>query len=199
MGCSMRVLTTIGTYEAEDFKEANDRREAVANLKEALESELLSEYSGEIEYFKEYFPDLGVDSQELILGCERPDELLEAVKAWNSEIRENCAREFENVESEMRKRGYDSFSQFVRHYRKTDQYGEMADLKYPASVYNLRKALDAFDNHFSYGDGRKLVHADRTLENGQYCNAHCVLITEELKKDILEHPEYYMIIELVYD
>lgn len=199
MGCSMRVLTTIGTYEPEDFKEENDRRDAVLNLKEALESELLSEYSGEIEYFKEYFPDLGVDSQELILGCERPDELQEVVKAWNAEIRENCARELENIEVEMRKHGYDSLSQFIRHYREADQFGETIDLKYPASVYNLRKALDAFDNHFSYGDGRKLVHVDRTLENGQYCNAHRVLIPKDLEKDIVEHPEFYVLIELVYD
>ena len=199
MGCIVKVLTTIGSYEPEDFKNEDSRKDAVANLKEALESELLSEYSGEIEYFKEYSPDLEMDSQELILGYERPTELLAAVTAWNSEIREDCAREFENIEVEVHKHGYDSLSQFIRHYHETDQYGEMADLKYPASVYSLRKALDAFDNHFSYGDGRKLVHVDRTLENGQYCNAHCVLIPEELKKDILEHPEYYMMIELVYD
>ena len=199
MGCTARVLTTISSYTPEDFKDENSRRDAVADLKEALEGELLSEYSGEIEYFKEYSPDLETDSQELILGCERPDELQAAVTAWNSEIREDCARELENIEVEMHKHGYDSLSQFIHHYRETDQYGEIANLKYPASIYSLRKALDAFDNHFSYGDGRKLVHVDHTLENGQYYNAHCVLIPEEVKKDILEHPEYYMIIELVYD
>ena len=199
MACTVKVLTTIDLYEPEDFKDENSRRDAVANLKEALEGELLGEYSGEISYFKECFPDLGMDSQGLILGCERPDELLAAVTAWNSEICEDCARELENIEVEMRRHGYDSLSQFVRHYREVNQFGEMIDLKYPASVYNLRKALDAFDNHFSYGDGRKLVHVDRTLENGQYCNAHCVLVSEGLKKDILEHPEFYMLVELVYD
>ena len=56
MGCSIKTLMGIGTYEPEDFQNENDRKDAVANLKEALESELLSEYSGEIEYFKEYFP-----------------------------------------------------------------------------------------------------------------------------------------------
>ena len=103
MGCSMKILTGIGTYEPEDFKGENNRKDAVADLKEALESELLSEYSGEIEYFKEYFPDLEVDSQELILGCERPDELRAVVKAWNADIRENCVRELENIEAEMRR------------------------------------------------------------------------------------------------
>ena len=72
MGCSMKILMGIGTYEPEDFQGENDRKDTIADLKEALESELLSEYSGEIEYFKEYFPDLGADSQELILGCDRP-------------------------------------------------------------------------------------------------------------------------------
>ena len=110
MGCSMKILTGIGTYEPEDFKGENNRKDAVADLKEALESELLSEYSGEIEYFKEYFPDLEVDSQELILGCERPDELRAVVKAWNADIRENCVRELENIEAEMRRHGYDSLS-----------------------------------------------------------------------------------------
>lgn len=99
----------------------------------------------------------------------------------------------------MRRHGYDSLSQMIRNYRKMDQFGEMVDLRYPASVYNLRKALDAFDNHFSYGDGRKLVHVDHTLHDGRYCNAHCVLIPEELEKDVLEHPESYLLIELVYD
>ena len=150
-------------------------------------------------YFKEYVPDLEADSQELILGCERPDELRAAVKAWNADIRENCVRELENIEAEMRRHGYDSLSQMIRNYRKMDQFGEMVDLRYPASVYNLRKALDAFDNHFSYGDGRRLVHVDHTLSDGRYCNAHCVLIPEELEKDVLEHPESYLLIELVYD
>ena len=81
MACTVKVLTTIDLYEPEDFKDENSRRDAVANLKEALEGELLGEYSGEISYFKECFPDLGMDSQGLILGCERPDELLAAVTA----------------------------------------------------------------------------------------------------------------------
>lgn len=199
MGCSMKILTGIGTYEPEDFKNENGRKDAVADLKEALESELLSEYSGEIECFKEYFPDLGMDSQELILGCERPDELRAVVKAWNADIRENCARALENIEAEMHRHGYASLSQMIHHYRKMDQFGKMVDLRYPASVYSLRKALDAFDNHFSYGDGRRLVHVDHTLYDGRYCNAHCVLIPEELEKDVLEHPESYLLIELVYD
>lgn len=96
MGCSMKILTGIGTYEPEDFQDEDDRKDTIADLKEELESELLSEYSGEIGYFKEYFPDLEADSQELILGCERPDELRAVVKAWNADIRENCARELEN-------------------------------------------------------------------------------------------------------
>ena len=199
MGCSMKILTGIGTYEPEDFQDEDDRKDTIADLKEELESELLSEYSGEIGYFKEYFPDLEADSQELILGCERPDELRAVVQAWNADIRENCARELENIEVEMRRHGYDSLSQMIRNYREMDQFGAMVDLKYPASVYNLRKALDAFDNHFSYGNGRKLVHVDHTLYDGQYCNAHCVLIPEELEKDVLEHPESYLLIELVYD
>ena len=51
MGCSMKILTGIGTYEPEDFQDEDDRKDTIADLKEELESELLSEYSGEIGYF----------------------------------------------------------------------------------------------------------------------------------------------------
>ena len=85
MGCSMKILTGIGTYEPEDFQDEDDRKDTIADLKEELESELLSEYSGEIGYFKEYFPDLEADSQELILGCERPDEPRKGGKAVDAE------------------------------------------------------------------------------------------------------------------
>ena len=148
MSCNIEVLTTIGEYEPSDFKDAGEKRRIVMELKEALTDSLRDSYQGQIDYFKEFEPDMSETSTDLILGCERPDELKKIATNWNAEIKEQCAKQFEYLEMEMKKRGYESLSSFIR--EAADENNHLS-VQYPASLYELRKALGAFDDHYSYG------------------------------------------------
>ncbi len=47
---------------------------------------------------KEYSPDMSPDSEEVVIGCERPEEMREIAKNWNKQIVERCAEQFQSLE-----------------------------------------------------------------------------------------------------
>ena len=67
--------------------------------------------------------------------------------------------------------------------------GAPKELTYPASLYELRKAICALDDHFTYGQS-KLVYDE---------NYSGTIIYPELYKKIMAHPEDFGVIDLVYD
>lgn len=192
MSCSVNVLTTIKDYRPEDFQGEEKRFVTVKELKEALESNIFDDYSGVIDYFKGYMPDLSCDSDDFILGCERPDYLKAYVKNWNLKICGQCANQLSFLENVMVKEGYSSLSAFIMGH--VDEIGQFKGVDYPASIYELRRALDTLDNHFSYDGATDIVYiADGDMVYNQ------IYMPKELLQDICRHPEKYMLINLVYE
>ena len=191
MACSVMVLADIGKYRPNDFTGQKDRTSIIYDLQRTLSDEIEESYSGAISYIKDDLLDIEEDSEELILGCERPEELKQIVRNWNNEIVHECARQFENLELEVKKRGYQTISEFFRSNNSLDQL--VAQISYPASIFELRNALSAVDGVFKYAND-KLVYINR----GDI-NCYSPVLNQDTEQYVLEHPEEFMLIELMYD
>lgn len=211
MSCSMMVLKNVtedeygaALMEPEDYEifrarlQTADVRVAFAkSMRNDLEYDLMESYKGSIEYLKEYIPDVSLDSDTMILGIERPEKLREYVRNWNITNTNSCIRQFEYLEQLAEKEGIHTLSQFLA--SKIDENGVLEDIPYPASLYMLRKTLDAANGIFTYDSPSDLAWVTYKDENGVEQVCHSVIIDEEAKDFILEHPEQYALIEIVYD
>ena len=157
MSCSMMVLKNVTEdelMEPEDYEifrtrlQTADVRVAFAkSMRNDLEYDLMESYKGSIEYIKEYIPDVSLDSDTMILGIERPEKLREYVRNWNITNTNSCIRQFEYLEQLAEKEGIHTLSQFLA--SKIDENGVLEDIPYPASLYMLRKTLDAANGIFT--------------------------------------------------
>lgn len=189
MGCSVMVLADIGKYRPEVFT-SKERNNTLYSLQQNLAMSIEEDVPA-IDYIKDVFPDVKEDSEELILGCERPEKLKQIVRNWNNEIVHECARQFENIELEVKKRGYQTISEFFRSNNSLDQL--VAQISYPASLFELRNALSAVDGVFKYAND-KLVYINR----GDI-NCYSPVLNKETEQYVLEHPEEFVLMELLYD
>ncbi len=210
MSCSMMVLKNVtedehGTelMEPEDYEifraklqTAGVRVALAENMRNDLECDLMESYKGSIEYIKEYIPDVSLDSDTLILGIERPEKLREYVRNWNITTTNRCIRQFEYLEQLAEKEGIHTLSQFLA--SKIDDNGVLEDIPYPASLHMLQKTLNAANGTFTYDSSSSLAWVTYEDENGVEQVCHSVIIDEEAKDFILEHPEQYALIEIVY-
>ena len=176
-------------YEREVF--AKDLRDRVAEWMEY-------DYKEAVEYVKEYIPNIAPDSDELILGVERPEKIREIAANWNMQNSNHVIREIENFEGEMRKNGFNSLSDFLKSKIEPNS-GLFSGIKYPASFYSLRKALDAADDMFTYGSPSDLLFVEYEDEEGRERSTYGVTMDEDTKAEILAHPERYVLINICYD
>lgn len=210
MSCSIMVLKNVTEDEhgaalvgPEDYETFRTRlqttgvRVALAeNMRNGLEYDLMENYKGSIEYIKEYIPDVSLDSDTLILGVERPDKLREYVRNWNITTTNRCIKQFEYLEQLAEKEGIHTLSQFLA--SKIDENGVLENIPYPASLYMLQKTLEAANGTFTYDSSSSLAWVTYQDENGVEQVCHSMIIDEEAKDFILEHPEQYALIEIVY-
>lgn len=67
-----------------------------------------------------------------------------------------------------------------------------------ASLYMLQKTLEAANGTFTYDSSSSLAWVTYQDENGVEQVCHSMIIDDEAKNFILEHPEQYALIEIAY-
>lgn len=211
MSCSIMVLTNltedengndiIKQEECEAFRvrmqDPKKRVRLVEHLRNKLEYDLMEDYKEHIDYIKEYIPDISRDSDEFILGMEFPERIRTCVQNWNAENARQCICKFKNLEQQAEKEGFETLSQFLT--TKIGKTGTFEGIHYPASLYELRKALDAVDGIFSYDSPSSLAYFTYKDENGMECSCYGVTMEEKAMNFVFTHPEQYALIEIVYD
>lgn len=194
MGCIVRVLFDVTDETLKNTKAMSvaERERAIYNQLESLKENITGYYYHQIDYFKSFCPDTSMDSGEFILGSERPDNLKQLVGDWNSDIFENLRREMTNLEEAAKNRGFERFSELVAAAKDESTLLKcgLLDLKYPASIYTTRKAMDAADDMFTYG-GNVMVFVDGFGQG--------TLVSDSIRKEVEDHPERFAIAELAYD
>lgn len=194
MGCIVRVLFDITDEALKNTKAMSvaEREQTIYSQLESLKEDIAGYYYHQIDYFKSFCPDTSMDSDEFILGSERPDNLKQCINDWNSEIFENLRREMANLEKASKDHGFERFSELVAAAKDESMLLKcgLLDLKYPASIYTTRKAMDAADDMFTYG-GNVMVFVDGFGQG--------TLVSDNIRKEVEEHPERFAITELAYD
>ena len=211
MGCSIMVLTNlledengndiIKQEEYEAFRvrmqEPKNRVKLAERLRNNLEYDLMEDYKGHIDYIKEYVPDVSQDSDSFILGMEFPEHIKTCVQNWNTENARQCICKLKNLEQQAEQEGFKTLSQFLT--AKIGKTGTFEGIHYPASLYELRKALDAADGIFSYDSPSSLAYFTYEDEDGMEHSCYGVTMEEKAMDFVLTHPERYALIEIVYD
>ena len=191
MGCSMMVFVNVTEDENgcdiidqkdhEAFRiriqDPENRVKLAERLRNKMEYDLMEDYKGHIDYIKEYVPDVSQDSDSFILGTEFPERIKTCVQNWNVENAKQCIRKFQNLEQQAEKEGFETLSQFLT--AKISKTGTFEEIHYPASLYELRKALDAADGIFSYGSLSNLAYFTYEDQNGMEWPCHGVTMEEK--------------------
>lgn len=216
MSCTVKVLVNVAKYDKEndywetvvdeatdydtfreELKGSDYRYNLASYLREVISDWMEEYYRGTIEYVKDYIPNTDPDSDEFILGVERPDEIRKIVKNWNLSNSNRVIQEVKHFEDQMVSAGFTSLSEFLSSMIKED--GSFGRITYPASFYSLRKALDTSDDMFTYDSADNLVHVEYKNEQGQIEEIDGVRMDDDTKREIIDHPERYALIEVCYD
>lgn len=210
MACSVKVLVSIEdvanrTLESEkdfaafrdDLKDPEVRKNIAAELRDSLEYDLPNDYRGAIDYVKDWLPNTDLDSDEMIFGVERSDEIRKLVCDWNRENSDLVVRVIENME-QCAKENDLTLSEFLK--AKIEKDGTFRSFYYNGtSLYTLRKALDAADGVFTYDSPSNLARFSYFDDKGRKEYAYGVTLSDDAVKYVEAHPERYALIEVLYD
>jgi hypothetical protein len=124
-------------------------------------------------------------------GATKPDEIKEEILSWNREQSMNFIRLLGEFEKLAKQKGFKKLTElFTSSMTKDGQIPEM-QFQYPVSIYELRKALDAIDGVFTYG--QSMIFYDK--DNG----AAKPYIPVDVINAAVERPEDFLILEVYYD
>ena len=196
MSCSIRVLTNVDEWmewSKETLSDPEARKKAVEEIRESLRINLEEEYPGEIWYVRECMPDVSLDSDELIFGFERPEEICKTVENWNLKSTKKCINQMKKMEDQARDKGFQTLSAYLESAINDD--GNISGV----SLYSLRKALDAADDMLSAESPYLAQIQYKDIKSGYSYDYKGVRLDPEAKAYILEHPEEYVLIEIDYD
>lgn len=165
----------------------NDRCQEVIN-----ENVSDSSLCGAVSYFKDcFFPfEEAEDSDGYGFGASKPDEIREEILSWNHRNSMACIRLLGEFEKLATQQGFKTVSEMFTAKMGEDGRICESEFKYPASVYELRKALDCVDGVFTYGQD-VLVYDD-------ICGIH-PYVNSGMMQQAAEHPEDFLILEVYYD
>lgn len=175
-----------------------ERKEFAEQLRSRVAEWMEDYYHGEVEYVKDYLPNVAPESDEFILGVERPNKIKEIVKNWNFRNSKNVIREIENFEKEVQKNGFTSLSDYLKS-KINPASGCFSGIPYPASFYGLRKALDTADDMFTYDSPADLLFVEYEDKEGKEMGTYGVTLDGAARAAVLAHPERYALINICYD
>lgn len=146
---------------------------------------------GKVDYIKDKalsFED-AEESEGRGFGATKPEEIRSAILSWNHNQSRHLIRLLENFEELADKRRFRKLSElFAASMRKTGHI-PTDQFRYPASIYELRKALDAVDNVFTYGQ-------NKIFYDGYTARPY---VPTDVIYEAREYPENFLILEVYYD
>lgn len=209
MACGLKVLINV----KEDLEERFTKEEIVSlrtqEGREEYQEELREIYDrkcrdvtskgdpdgslyGAVGYFKDHHMPFeeAEDLDGYGFGATKTEQIREEILSWNRRNSMECIRLLGEFEKLAAKRGFRTVSEMF-----TAQIGEDGRInetifRYPASIYELRKALDCVSNTFTYGQYFLVV--DDTYGTRPY-------VAGEVMAHAAEHPEDFLILGVYYD
>lgn len=209
MSCGLKVLTNVKEELEERFTEeeiallrTKEGRKVYQDvLKEIYDGKCQDVTSkgdpdgslyGDVGYFKDYHMSFeeAEDLDGYGFGATKPEQIREEILSWNRRNSMECIRllgEFEKLAAEH---GFRTVSEMF-----TAQIGEDGRInetffRYPASIYELQKALDCVGGTFTYG--QYVLVVDDTYGTRPY-------VAGEVMAHAAEHPEDFLILGVYYD
>lgn len=209
MACGLKVLMNVKEDLEEKFTEGEITSlrtpEGKAEHQEALreiyddrcrkvnsEGEYDGRLYGSVTYFKDTYPSFekSEESEGYGFGATKPDQIREEILSWNRRNSMACIRLLGEFEKLAVQQGFGTLSEmFAAQIRKDGRIQDDA-FRYPASLYELRKALDCVDGVFTYG--QDFLVFDDTEGINPYVTADMMARAEE-------HPEDFLILGVYYD
>lgn len=134
---------------------------------------------------------------DVVLGTKSPDIIKKTAENWNKTNSMRVINEIKYIENEAQEFRCNSISSYLKAIMNTN--GCFREMHYPASVENLRKALDAVNNIYSYGS-EAMVAVDLCYKNYSLEErmVQGVYLGDPVTKYIEKHPKEYMILTLSY-
>lgn len=209
MSCSLKVLMNVKEELEENFtpeeilslRTPEGKQEHYAALEEIYNGscrKVISEGDpdgglyGAVSYFKDCFLlfDEAEDSDGYGFGASKPDEIRKEMLSWNRRNSMACVHLLAEFEKLATQQGFKTVSEMFT--AKMDEDGRIceSEFKYPASIYELRKALDCVDGVFTYG--QDAIVFDDIYGIRPYASS-------EMMQQAAEHPEDFLILEVYYD
>lgn len=209
MACSLKVLMDVSDElqykltkkEIQSLRTkdgAEKHRDVLREIYESSCSSIMMEggFDGCLKGAVDYFEDRPMsfeDAQESKgygFGAMKPDEIREEMLSWNHNTSMNLIRLLGEFEKTAEKEGFVRLSELFTSCIKENGRIDETRFHYPASVYELRKALDAVEGVFTYGQYKLSYRKDG------YVNPY---IPAEAMEQAREHPEDFLILEVYYD
>ena len=190
----------VDNYHLDLFKKQLEdpsfRSSYVERLVLRLSSELPDEFKEAIEYVNECcMPDDGTNSQELIFGVERPEEIKDLVRHWNSTNANLCKAAFARFERFTESKGSVSISKYLDTHTRRN-----GTLDIPTSmVYELKQALSTISGMFTYDSNSGILLLDYEDVNGDKRSCTGITMPDDVADYILKYPEEYVMINVMYD
>lgn len=213
MACGLTVLVNISEEltnrftpeEISSLKTPEGKEKHKETLKEIYHNacgHVISEgdYDGALQGVVAYFRDKAMsfedaeDEEGYGFGATRPDEIRKKILSWNRDQSMHVIRLLEAFEAQAEQKGIAKLSELFASSMTGDGRIQWEMFPYPASLYELRKALDAADNVFTYGQD-KLVYSESeglSSDISPYAPSHVINRAKE-------HPEDFLILEVYYD
>ena len=210
MACSLRVLVNVSCEmkavltdeEIQCLKVEEGKKKYKESLREIYDiacKQIMSEsgpdgvLSHVVDYIKDYAMDFE-DAEERKgygFGATKPEEIREEILSWNQKQSMNFIRLLGEFEKIAEQKGFQKLTElFTSSMEENGQIPEM-QFRYPASINELRKALDAIDNVFTYGQDMIFYSED--------CGVAKPYIPADVISAAMERPEDYLILEVYYD
>lgn len=126
--------------------------------------------------------DTSTTSQDLVIGLERPEEIIKIAECWNKPLIENAAHYMGQLESFAKSKGFSQVSDFIF---KNSEDPEFQDIN-----YYLKYALMDLDNSYNYNTGA-LVYSS--------CDGWNVKMCDKTLQEIKSFPERFALINICHN
>ena len=144
-------------------------------------ADMYMQYDNNVTNVEPNMSDVSSTSDSYILGFERPNDIIEVAKEWNSELRDNAVRHLEELEALAKESGFSTVSQFVKKNWNSDDFASIN--------YWLKYTLMDLDNAYNYNTTGLVYDKSNGWE---------VVIADSTLAKIKEYPEDFVYLTLSY-
>ena len=185
------VLTSIPENYTRDIKKYGNNKEGMNKALAGLRYRLPNYYPA--------FDDISsLCVGSVILGTDNPLGIRNVIATWNKTNATNLILELQKFEYAAGEKNFTSVSEYLTSLVQPD--GSIGDVSYPASLADLKTALDAVCNVFTYGSKSMIaldVNYKRT--STRTLTASGVYLSSDVIRYVSAHPEEFMIVVFDYE